>query len=90
MRTLKCFLDKPGRGAVPIAPLAADGLEAWLAEQPAATRKWIGATGFRAKSGAVALIPGVAGGLARVLFGLGEGGEADHWSFGGLPGALPD
>ena len=89
MRTLKCFLDRPGKGAVPITPVAANGLDAWLAKQPAAARTWIADTGFRAKAGAIALIPGAAGGLARVAFGLGEAGEADHWIFGGLPGALP-
>ena len=32
--------------ATPLVPLQADGLEAWLADQPAETQAWVAATGL--------------------------------------------
>ena len=44
---------------------------------------------FTGKAGEMALVPGADGGLARVLYGLGEGGPDGAMIFRGLAGRLP-
>ncbi|WP_244475032.1 leucyl aminopeptidase family protein [Methylobacterium sp. Leaf99] len=63
------------------------GVEAGLDPREAA---YAHATEFAPKAGRLALLPGPDGGLARVLFGLGEPGPGrDRLLVGKLPGALP-
>ncbi|TXM76492.1 leucyl aminopeptidase family protein [Methylobacterium sp. WL69] len=63
------------------------GVEAGLDPREAAYAR---ATEFAPKAGRLALLPGPDGGLARVLFGLGEPGPGrDRLLVGKLPGALP-
>ncbi|MCJ2083324.1 leucyl aminopeptidase family protein [Methylobacterium sp. J-090] len=62
-------------------------VEAGLASREAAYAR---ATEFAPTAGRIALLPGPEGGLARVLFGLGEPGPArDRLLVGKLPGSLP-
>lgn len=65
-------------------PGIAEGLEP-------AQRAFARATGFKPKAGRLALLPGPGGGLARVLFGLGdpEAPAHDRLLAGKLPGLLP-
>ena len=51
-------------------------------------RRWLGAIGYKGDPSKVALLPGAAGGLGRVLVGA-TNGEA-LWSLAGLPEALPE
>jgi len=73
--------------AVPVTPLRAAGLAAWLKAQPANVQRWVKALDFQAKPGSTCLVPDAEGKLERVLFGLEEG--ADRWSSAILPTTLP-
>jgi leucyl aminopeptidase len=79
-------------GAVPIAALTRNQLPAWLDAAPARERNWLTALGFAADQGKHAVVPGEAGRLARVVVGLGDGGNAGGtiWALAGLPGELPE
>ncbi|TAL01859.1 MAG: leucyl aminopeptidase family protein [Rhodospirillaceae bacterium] len=72
---------------VPIRAVAADGLAAWVAGQPARIANWVSATGFKADGGATLLLAGPDGALELVLLGLGRGD--DPWATGGLAKTLP-
>jgi leucyl aminopeptidase len=80
-------LVSDGGAAVPVTPVIADDLAARVAALDPMARRWVGATGFTAAPGAVALLPDATGGLARVLVGIAPG-EA-LWALSGLPDALP-
>ena len=73
--------------AIPISAVSASALETWLASQPPAVRTWLAATGFRAETGAAALIADETGSLGRVILGLGRGD--DPWATGALAKSLP-
>ena len=100
---MSAFTAKSAK-AVPITPVAAEALKAWLAKQPARLKAWVAAGGFDASAGSVSLITGADGGLERVLLGLGKttraaktmndlvGGAAAEgalWRYAGLPARLP-
>ncbi len=76
-------------GTVPITPVAAAGLDAWLAAAEGRIAAWVRATGFKAKAGEVALLPDDRGGLARVLLGVEAADRTGLWDYAGLPGSLP-
>jgi leucyl aminopeptidase len=57
-----------------------------LAALPAASASFLRASGFAAKPGEIALIPG-ADGLVGAVIGTGK--EASPWNFGGAPWVLP-
>lgn len=73
--------------SVPVTPLRAAGLAAWLKDQPAAVQRWVKAVDYRAKPGSFCLVADGEGKLSRVLVGLEEGG--DRWSSAALPASLP-
>jgi len=73
-------------GALPLHAVASDGLTAFLGGLPADAAAFLRATGFAAKQGEVALLPG-AEGLAGAVVGLGR--ERGPWAFGGLAHGLP-
>jgi leucyl aminopeptidase len=79
-------------GATSIVALAKERLSSWLEAAPEYERNWLRAIGFAAEAGKVALVPGATGGLARVLVGLGDGGDAatSIWALAGMPEALPE
>jgi leucyl aminopeptidase len=78
---------RPGAKFVPITPLAKAGLARWLKGRPAAEAAWVKAAGFTAAPGALCLMPGAGGALARVLVGVDP--DDDLWCFADLPGRLP-
>ncbi len=78
---------RPGARLVPITPLAKAELERWLKGRPAAEAAWVEAAGFTAAPGALCLVPGAGGALARVLAGIDP--DDDLWCYAGLPGRLP-
>ena len=78
---------RAGARLVPITPLAKDRLEGWLHGRPEAEAAWVRATGFKAEPGAICLLAGEGGSLARVLAGIDP--EDDLWSYAGLPAKLP-
>jgi leucyl aminopeptidase len=76
-------------GAVPIVALSKSGFAAWREQAPARERDWVAATGFSAEAGKLALVPGEAGRLGRVLVGMPED-EAAMWVLAGLSETLPE
>ena len=76
-------------GTVPITPVTASGVDAWLAAAEKRAAAWVRATGFKAKAGDVALIPDDKGGLSRVLLGVESAERTGLWDYAGLPGTLP-
>ncbi|HZB92303.1 MAG TPA: leucyl aminopeptidase family protein [Stellaceae bacterium] len=74
-------------GAIPITPVTDAALEGRLAALDERARAWVRTTGFTAEAGKWALLPDAAGGVARVLVGLGTGDEL--WALAGLPDSLP-
>jgi leucyl aminopeptidase len=73
-------------GAMPLHTVRPDGLAAFLAGLPPACAAFLRGTGFAARPGEHALLPG-AEGVAGAVVGLGT--EASPWTYGGLPHALP-
>jgi len=81
------YLTSRTAGAVPILPLRADRLKAWLGTQPPRVAAWVDSLRFAAKPGSLCLVPGDDGALARVLAGV---DPADGpYAYAGLPAALP-
>ena len=73
--------------AIALSPLRKDAFEGWLAGQPERLRNWVADTGFSAAAGSLCLIPGLTGGLERVVFGLPE--TPGLWDWAALPAGLP-
>ncbi len=76
--------------AIPIRCVDAAGWPAVAAGLPALAAAFARASGFEAKPGKIALLPGPDGALATVLFGVEAGGRADPFAVGRLPDALPE
>ncbi len=72
---------------VPLETVDAAALPACRRRLSAAQRRWLDASGFDARTGAVALLPDARGGLARVLAGVAR--EDPLWALGGLARQLP-
>jgi leucyl aminopeptidase len=79
-------LTAMGSAALPLHAVRPDGLAEFLEALPGATAAFLRATGFAARSGEHALLPGPEG-LAGAVVGLGL--DTGPWSYGGLPQALP-
>lgn len=73
--------------ARPVAVVAEGAFEGWREGAGAAPQAWLDATGFRAKLGAVALLPGDGGAMDGAVAVVED--TPDLWSFAGLPKALP-
>lgn len=68
-----CLLPSTGaEPSIPVHAIVAAELERCLASLDPSSAAWAAANGFTAKAGARLLIPNADGGLATVLFGLGE------------------
>lgn len=57
--------------AIPVHVVEKSALAGWLTDQPKAVSNWVGATGFKADLGEVALIPDATGAITSVLAGWG-------------------
>lgn len=57
--------------SIPLHAVSADGLAAWLDQQPERVRTWLNATGFSAAAGETLCVPDVAGAVSMAVFGLG-------------------
>ena len=62
------------RAAISLRPLDEETYEAWKQSAPDGQRKWVGATGFRAKPGQFCAVPDGNGGIEYWLFGKGQRG----------------
>jgi leucyl aminopeptidase len=79
--------EEADESTLPITPLGRDQLTDWLAGQPGYVAAWVQSSGFAARAGSHALIPGEDGALARVLLGVDD--IEDPWAFASLPSQLP-
>ena len=89
--TIPTFLpgDAP---SVPVTLVTTGSWSAAQADLDPTQRRFADALGFKPKAGSLALLPGPDGGIARVLFGLGdpEAAAYDRLIVGKLPGLLPE
>ncbi|MDS4039756.1 MAG: leucyl aminopeptidase family protein [Candidatus Competibacter sp.] len=75
-------------GCIPIVPVIENEFATWLERQDESLRRWLIATGFKAKPSGFNLVPGADGQLRAVVAGIGN--PNDLWALGGLPLALPE
>jgi leucyl aminopeptidase len=75
-------------GCIPLIPVIETEFDAWLERQDESLRRWLAATGFKAKPGTFNLVSGPDGQLRRVATGIAS--ADDLWALGGLPAALPE
>ncbi len=73
---------------IPITPVIAKDLPAWLKRQPERLCRWVKGSRFEGKPGTHLVLPGEDGAPGGVLLGVEDG--PDIWSWGGLPLALPE
>lgn len=86
------FLE-PGAAAaaVPVILLDKSAYDDWRLSQPDQIRRWADASGFAAKASTLLPIPAAEGGIARVIYGLGDPlpEEGSPWAFARLASLLP-
>ena len=82
------LLPGPTPGCIPLHPVIEGEFETWFARQDETLRRWLAATGFKAKPGGFSLVSGADGRLRAVVVGIGT--ADDLWALGGLPAALPE
>ena len=75
-------------GCIPLIPVAESEFDAWLERQDESLRRWLTATGFKAKPGSFNLVSSPDGQLQRVVAGIAS--ADDLWALGGLPANLPE
>jgi len=85
-RSLDCLAPAES-AALPVHALRPDSLPAFIEGLPLGTADFLGASGFKASTGAVSLLPG-SGGMAGAVLGLGD--DAGPHAFGALPFGLPE
>lgn len=83
-----CLLESRPENSIPLVPLTENTSGQWLQGQEDSIKRWIKASGFKAKPGSVCLIPDQQGSLAAVITGI----KSPHgpWACAGLPGTLPE
>jgi leucyl aminopeptidase len=74
--------------ARPVVVVTTAGYEPWRERQPEPRRRWLEASGFRAKAGRVALLPGADGSVEAALL-VTAAPAAELWDFAALRDALP-
>jgi leucyl aminopeptidase len=87
-RELDCLVDGLAEHSLAAHAVAPTALEQFLAGLPPPQAAFLRQSGFAAKAGSVALLPGEAG-LAGAVLGLGDGARPGPELFGALPAALP-
>ncbi len=80
-------LKKPAAAATPLVVVDRDSLAARLKAAPAATRRWLQATGFAGAPDTHAPVPAADGGVAEVWAGV--RGVTHPWALAALPRTLP-
>jgi leucyl aminopeptidase len=83
---LPCFAPA-GASARPVTVVGAGAYADWLAGAEPRWRSWLEASGFKAKGGAVALLPGANGTLERALLVASD--PPEPWDVAALQAALP-
>ena len=73
--------------ALPITAIPAGSFAEWIARQSDPLQAWTAATDFNGEAGAIALVPGEAGSIERVLFGIPD--APGLWDWAPLATGLP-
>jgi leucyl aminopeptidase len=84
---LSCFVTGAPAGTRLVFVLTAAEYQAWQSAQPERIRAWLEGSGFEAKAGASALLPGADGAAEAALLVVGE--TAEPWDFAALRARLP-
>jgi leucyl aminopeptidase len=85
---LNCFVPDDASETRPIWAVRATDYRDWLAAQPAHVRAWLDGSGFEAKAGRTALLPGPDGTPVGALLLLGDP-PTEPWDFAALRERLP-
>lgn len=75
-------------GCIPIILVVESEFDTWLERRDEPWRRWLTATGFKAKPGGFSLVSGADGRLQAVVAGIRN--IDDFWALGDLPAALPE
>ncbi|RFF28420.1 MULTISPECIES: M17 family metallopeptidase [unclassified Wenzhouxiangella] len=81
------FSVSPER-SIPVHSLDSEGLEAWKSSADERTRRWVEASGFRAKPGELLLVPDEHSSIGEVLAGREPSDRL--WALAHLPSNLPE
>ncbi len=84
---MTAYLTEAHPASIPITALRAADLPAWRLGCDLSTQAWLAASAFEAPACAVSLVPSRAGGIERILVGVGPGESLA--ALAGLPYALP-
>jgi leucyl aminopeptidase len=87
-RELDCLITGPAEHSTAVHAVAQAALGDFLGRLPPAQAAFLRQSGFTAKAGTVALLPGEAG-VAGAVLGLGDDARPGPALFGALPAALP-
>ncbi len=66
--------EKPSTAAVPLVPVQKYALEQWLASAPERLRRWLAASGFKARPGQCLALPDERGNIQSCIFGMQDEG----------------
>ncbi|MDT8330363.1 leucyl aminopeptidase family protein [Roseomonas gilardii] len=86
------LLPAGGQASLPLHAIGQEGLEGFAATLDPAAAAFLRASGFKAKPGQLALLPGPDG-LSGAVLGLGDApaaARAEPWTYGDLPRNLPE
>lgn len=84
---LRCFVHESPR-SIPIVACLPEKWSVWVTQQPKFTQHWLQNINFIPNPGNYSLVPSGAGELKQVLLIIND--ETDFWTFGLLPGVLPE
>ena len=87
MSDFSIITAKPKAATTPIHLLHGKNLGAWIKTQPASTKQWLEANGFKGDGGTYCLLPDKEGNIAGVACGVNE--ALDVWSIAHLVAILP-
>ena len=83
-----CFITEKKSPTLPIALVTPANYQAWLTKQANEVKDWLLATQFKPEAGAVRLLPGTNGKIAKIVCCILHAN--DFWSVGNLPLTLPE
>jgi leucyl aminopeptidase len=81
------LIRRTKKRTIPIDIVANQKFKAYAKGQSQAARAWFQATNYQAADGALCLLPGADGTIARVVLGVSN--PEDLWSYAALPAQLP-
>jgi leucyl aminopeptidase len=85
---MSSFAARANASTVNVVPLSQAAYKTWRRKASKRVVKWLDASGFSARAGKVALVPGTDGSLSQVILGLGRGDSL--WPYAALANAVPE